>query len=126
LKKGTKSSTSTSQIVRDFAANNPTLKASEIIRELTAQGHKVYPALVSQALRGPADKKPGKKRGRKPGTKNKVVAAARTSKSPKAASTDTSFGNLKAAADFIRSSGSAESALQAIRDYQKIAALVNG
>jgi hypothetical protein len=127
LKKGTKSSTSTSQIVRDFAANNPTLKASEIIKELTAQGHKVYPALVSQALRGSADgKKPGKKRGRKPGTKNKVVAAAKTAKSAKAANTDTSFGNLKAAADFIRSSGSAESALQAIRDYQKIAALING
>ena len=119
MKKGTKSSTSTSQIVRDFAAKNPTMKASEIIKELTAQGHKVYPALVSQALRGPADgKKAGKKRGRKPGVKNKVVAAAKKS--------DTSYGNLKAAADFVRSSGSAESALQAIRDYQKIAALING
>lgn len=127
MKKGTKSSTSTSQIVRDFAANNPTLKASEIIKELTAQGHKVYPALVSQALRRAADgKKPGKKRGRKPGTKNKVVAAAKTSKAAKATNSDTSYGNLKAAADFVRSSGSAESALQAIRDYQKIAALING
>jgi hypothetical protein len=83
--------------------------------------------LVSQALRGSADgKKPGKKRGRKPGSKNKVVAAAKTAKSAKAANTDTSFGSLKAAADFVRSSGSAESALQAIRDYQKIAALING
>lgn len=123
MKKGTKNSSSTSQIVRDFAANNPTLKASEIIRELTAQGHKVYPALVSQALRGTAEgKKPGKKRGRKPGTTNKVVATPKAVK----ADSNSSFGNLKAAAELVRSSGSAESAMQAIRDYQKIAALING
>lgn len=118
MKKGTKNSSSTSQIVRDFAAKNPTLKASEIIRELTAQGHKVYPALVSQALRGTAagTKKPGKKRGRKPASKNNVVASK----------SDTTYGNLKAAADFVRSSGSAETAIQSIRDFQKIVALING
>ena len=118
LKKGTKNSSSKSQIVRDFAAKNPTLKASEIIKELTAQGHKVYPALVSQALRGSeaGAKKASKKRGRKPGTKNKTAAAKN----------DATFGNLKAAADFVRASGSAENAIQSIREFQKIAALVNG
>jgi hypothetical protein len=118
LKKGTKNSSSTSQIVRDFAAKNPTMKASEMIKELTAQGHKVYPALVSQALRGTAKgaKKAGKKRGRKPGSKNKVVAASK----------DSGFGNLKAAAEFVRASGSAENAIKSIREFQKIAALING
>lgn len=118
MKKGTKNSSSTSQIVREFAAKNPSMKASEIIKELTAQGHKVYPALVSQALRGTSSgkKKTAKKRGRKPGSKNKVVAAK----------SESNFGSLKAAAEFVRASGSAENALQAIRDYQRIVQLING
>lgn len=119
MKKGTKNSSSTSQIVRDFAEKNPTMRASEIIKELTAQGHKVYPALVSQALRGVSGaKKPraGKKRGRKPGTKNKVAVVKN----------DSTFGSLKAAAELIKASGSAENAIQSIREFQKIAALVNG
>jgi len=118
LKKGTKNSSSTSQIVREFAAKNPSMKASEIIKELTAQGHKVYPALVSQALRGTSGgkKKVAKKRGRKPGTKSKAVAAK----------AESNFGNLKAAAEFVRASGSVENALQAIRDYQRIVQLING
>ena len=118
MKKGTKNSLSTSQVVRDFAAKNPSMKPSEIVKELTAQGHKVYPALVSQALRGTTGgrNKAAKKRGRKPGTKNKVVAAK----------FDTNLGALKAAAEFVRASGSAEKAIQSIRDYQKIVQLING
>jgi hypothetical protein len=120
LKKGTKNSASTSQIVRDFAAKNPTMRASEIIKELTAQGHKVYPALVSQALRGAQGgtkkRAGGKKRGRKPGTKNKVAVVKN----------DSIYGSLKAAAELVKASGSAENAIQSIREFQKLAALING
>lgn len=119
MKKGTKNSSSTSQIVRDFAAKNPTMRASEIIKELTAQGHKVYPALVSQALRGVqggTKKSTAKKRGRKPGTKNKVAVV----------NNDSVYGSLKAAAELVKASGSAENAIQSIREFQKIAALING
>jgi hypothetical protein len=39
---------------------------------------------------------------------------------------DSTFGSLKAAAELIKASGSAENAIQSIREFQKIAALVNG
>jgi len=117
LKKGTKASGNTSQIIRDFAAANPGMKPSQIIKELTSQGHKVYPALVSQALRGAPT---GKKRGRKPKSK---VAAAKGAKVAAGSKASFDVANLKAAGDFIRQSGSAENAIESIRAFQKLAVL---
>ncbi len=117
MKKGTKASGNTSQIIRDFAAANPGMKPSQIIKELTSQGHKVYPALVSQALRGAPT---GKKRGRKPKGK---VAAAKGAKVVVGSKASFDVSNLKAAGDFIRQSGSAENAIESIRAFQKLAVL---
>lgn len=118
MKKGTKSTGSTSQLIRDFAEKNPTLKPAEIIKELTAQGHKVYPALVSQALRGTGKTKTRtrKRRVKKAGRKKAAVASA---SSPM----ELNVAVLKAAADLIRQSGSAENAIQSIRQYQKISSI---
>ena len=116
MRKGTKRENGNkSQIIRDFAAANPGLKSSEIVKALNEQGHKVYAAIVSQALRRPAGATKSKsKRGRKPGTKNAV----------KAASTEFDLTNIKAAAAFVRASGGVDSALSSIKSFQKIAALL--
>jgi hypothetical protein len=116
MRKGTKRENGNkSQLIRDFAAANPGLKSSEIIKALGEQGHKVYPAIVSQALRRTADATKRKsKRGRKPGSKNVV----------KATSTEFDLTNIKAAAAFVRASGGVDSALSSIKSFQKIAALL--
>ena len=63
MRKGTsKAGGNKSQLIRDFAAANPTMKVSDIVKTLTEQGHKVYPAIVSQALRGSAGAKKPKAR----------------------------------------------------------------
>ena len=118
MKKGTKREHGNkSQIIRDFAAANPGMKMSEIVKALSEQGHKVYPAIVSQALRGTAGAKKRKsKRGRKPGTKNAV----------KTVSTATEFdlSSIKAAASFVKSAGGIDQALASIKSFQKIADLL--
>ena len=115
MRKPTKSSVNKSQLIRDFVAANPTLGPTEIAKALAEQGHKIYPALVSQALRrSTGTEKSKSKRGRKPGTKNAV----------KATSTEFDLTNIKAAAAFVRASGGVDSALSSIKSFQKIAALL--
>ena len=69
-----------------------------------------------RGVQGGTKKSTGKKRGRKPGTKNKVAVVKN----------DSVYGSLKAAAELVKASGSAENAIQSIREFQKIAALING
>jgi hypothetical protein len=92
------------------------MKHSQIIKELSAQGHKVYPALVSQALRGTPISKKGRRK-----TRGKARVATGAKPATVAASFDVS--NVKATSEFIRQSGSAEQAIESIKAYQKIAAL---
>ncbi|MFN7732388.1 MAG: hypothetical protein ACK5OB_10825 [Pirellula sp.] len=113
MKKGTKKSVNMSQVIRDYATANPTLGPTQIAKDLEAQGHKAYPALVSQALRGTkskGSKKPAK-RGRKPGATKKVVAA------------ELNLEQLKASAEFIRLHGSVEGAIDSLKTYQKVSSL---
>jgi hypothetical protein len=116
MRKGTrKSNGNKSQLIRDFVAANPTLGPTEIAKALAEQGHKINPALVSQALRRSTGTGKSKaKRGRKPGSKNVV----------KATSTEFDLTNIKAAAAFVRASGGVDSALSSIKSFQKIAALL--
>ncbi|MFN9985271.1 MAG: hypothetical protein ACK52S_06920 [Pirellula sp.] len=116
MKKGTKKNGNMSQIIRDYAEKNPGVGPTQIAKDLVAQGHKAYPALVSQALRGSASAKKRKpsKRGRKPGSK---AAAA------KPAVAELNVQSIKATSDFIKLHGSADEAVAAIRTYQKISAL---
>jgi hypothetical protein len=114
LKKGTKRSASVSQIIRDYAEKNPGLGPTQIAKDLLAQGHKAYPALVSQALGKTGKKKKAKataKRGRKP----KAVKSA--------PGVEVNLSSLKAACEFIKSSGSAENAIASIRNYQKLSSM---
>ncbi len=115
MKKGTKRASSVSQIIRDYAEKNPGLGPTQIAKDLMAQGHNAYPALVSQAI-GKTGKKKGKrkvasKRGRKPG----AVKAVKDG--------DLNLLSLKAASDFIKASGSADNAIASIRTYQKLSAM---
>jgi len=118
MKKGTnRENGNKSQIIRDFAAANPGLKSSEIVRALNEQGHKVYAAIVSQALRGTAGAKKRKsKRGRKPGTKNAVKATA--------AATEFDLSSIKAAAAFVKATGGVDAAISSIKSFQKISELL--
>jgi arginine repressor len=110
MKKGTKRENGNkSQIIRDFAAANPGLKSSEIVRALNEQGHKVYAAIVSQALRGTAGAK-------KPGTKNAVKATA--------AATEFDLSSIKAAAAFVKATGGVDAAISSIKSFQKISELL--
>lgn len=116
MKKGTKKNGNMSQIIREYAEKNPGFGPTQIAKDLVAQGHKAYPALVSQALRGSAsakNRKPGK-RGRKPGSKAGVA---------KVAVAELNVQSIKAASEFIKLHGSADDAVAAIRTYQKISAL---
>jgi hypothetical protein len=115
MKKGTKKAGGNkSQMIRDFAAANPGMKISDIVKALIEQGHKVYPAIVSQALRGTAGAKKRKsKRGRKPGTKNTVKTT-----------TEFDLSNIKAAAAFVRATGGVDAALSSIKSFQKISDLL--
>lgn len=113
LKKGTKKSTSVSQLIREYAEKNPGMGPSQIAKDLTAQGHKAYPALVSQALG-----KKGTKRGRKPGAKRGRKAVA-----VKPAAVELNLTSLKTASDFIKSQGSAEQAIASIKAFQKLSAM---
>jgi hypothetical protein len=115
LKKGTKQSASVSQIIRDYAEKNPGLGPTQIAKDLIAQGHKAYPALVSQALG-----KAGKKRKGKAGAKRGRKAKTATSTS---GGGEVNLSALKAASDFIKATGSAENAIASIRNYQKLSSM---
>jgi len=116
LKKGTKRSSSVSQIIRDYAEKNPGLGPTQIAKDLMAQGHNAYPALVSQAIgktgKKKAKRKTAAKRGRKPGSGKAAAAAA-----------DLNLLSLKAASDLVKASGSADNAIASIRTYQKLSAM---
>jgi hypothetical protein len=103
-----------SQIIRDYAKENPGLGPTQIANNLVAQGHKAYPALVSQAL-GKTGKKRGRKAGAKRGRKPAAVKVTATG--------ELNMLSLKAASDLIKASGSAEDAIASIRTYQKISAM---
>jgi hypothetical protein len=113
MKKATKDQSNKSQIIREFAAANPDMKPSEIIKALNEQGHKIYPAIVSQALRGTITKKKRKsaKRGRKP-------------TAPKATKTEFDLNQFKAVAAFVKSQGSVDDAMRSIKNYLQIADLL--
>ncbi len=114
MKKGTKKTGNMSQIIRDYAQANPTLGPTQIAKDLEAQGHKAYPGLVSQALRG--SKKTGAKRGRKPGATKKTA-----SKTTVVA--EVSVQGIKATSEFVKLHGSADEAIASIRSFQKLSAL---
>lgn len=115
MKKGTKRSASVSQIIRDYAEKNPGLGPTQIAKDLIAQGHKAYPALVSQAIGKTGTKKGKKKVAAKRGRKPKVVKTGE--------GVDLNLLSLKAASDFIKASGSADNAIASIRTYQKLSAM---
>lgn len=116
MKKGTKKTGNMSQIIRDYAQANTTLGPTQIAKDLEAQGHKAYPALVSQALRGSKKKRKGAKRGRKPG-------ATKTTSKAKAVGSDVNVQGIKAISDFVKLHGSADEAIASIRSFQKLSAL---
>lgn len=117
MKKGTKKTGGNkSQIIRDFALANPGMKMSEIVKALNDQGHKVYPAIVSQALKGTNGAATRKsKRGRKPGSKNAVKATSNAS--------EFDISNIKAAAAFVKATGGVDAALASIKSFQKVSEL---
>jgi arginine repressor len=120
MRKGTKRSNSISQTIRDFASQNPSMSQAQIVRELVSQGHKVYPGLVSQALRR------GKLSG---GKKKKSSKSTRPSKPTRRAEPQTtelglSLEHLKATANFVKLCGSTSQAIASIRAYEKIIALL--
>lgn len=115
MKKGTKRTSNKSQIIRDYAEKNPGLGPTQIANDLVAQGHEIYPALVSQALGKTKGKKRKPKTGAKRGRKPAAAKATVTS--------DLNLSSLKAASDFIKSAGSAEDAIASIRTYQKLSAM---
>jgi hypothetical protein len=117
LKKGTKRSNNVSKLVRDHYTANPGISQSQVVKDLLAQGHKVYPALVSQAIRNLGGKKPGPKPGsKKRGRPAKAAAVA--------VSTTLDFSAIEAAAKFVMEAGSIENAVAAFSSYQKIAKLL--
>jgi hypothetical protein len=108
MKKSTKKQSNKSQIIRDFAAANPDMRQSQIIKALNEQGQKVYPAIVAQALRG-STKNQTAKRGRKPAMSK--------------ADTEFDLNQIKSAAAFVKSQGSVAAAIDSIKSFQKIADL---
>jgi len=116
VKKGTKKSGSISQMIRDYAAQHPDLGPTQIAKDLEAQGHRAYPALVSQALRGSKKKTKGAKRGRKPGSKN-------TASKAKVTVQEVNVQGIKAVSEFVKLHGSADDAIASIRSFQKLSAL---
>ena len=117
MKKGTKRSGSTSKIIRDYVAQNPSLGNAQIVKDLVAQGHKVYPALVNQATKRATGTK--KRRSSKTSSKRASVKVAAST----TAHEEFNIDQFKAAAKFIRLCGSVEAAIASIRQYQKIAEL---
>jgi hypothetical protein len=115
MKKATKDQPNKSQMIRDFAAANPSMRPSEIVKALNEQGHKIHPALVIVALRGSSTKKKRKsaKRARKPAS----------SKATKTTATEFDLNQIKAAAAFVKSQGSVGAAIESIKSFQKIADL---
>lgn len=105
MKKGVKKPGNMSQVIRDYAAANPGLGPTQIARDLEAQGHKAYPALVSQALRG----------GLNPGKRGRPVGSGKSS--IKSLEMET----LKITSEFVRASGSVEKAAAALEAYKKLA-----
>lgn len=105
----------TSQIIRDYAQANPTLGPTQIAKDLEAQGHKAYAALVSQALRG-TSKKAGAKLGCKRGSRN-------TSTKAKAVGSEVNVQGIKAISDFVKLHVSADDGIAAIRSFEKLSAL---
>lgn len=119
MRKGTKSTSSVSQAIRDYASANPGLGPTQISKDLQAQGINAYPALVSQAIRGMSEGKARGKRGRPKGSK------AATKKTKGASPSVDYMATLKATAEFVKLCGSAESAIESIKTLQKITSLLS-
>ena len=117
MRKGNRHSTSITQLVRDFSAQNPSFGQSQIVRELVSQGHKVYPGLVSQALKRGAGVK--NRKSSKPARKPRVAKVAKS----KASEVGFQFDQFKAAANFVKLCGGVDKAIASIRSYEKIVAL---
>lgn len=114
MKKATKDQPNKSQMIMDFAAANPSMRPSEIVKALNEQGHKVYPAIVTQALRGSTKKK------RKSAKRRRKLAA---SKAIQTSAAEFDLNQFKAAAAFVKSQGSVGAAIESIKSFQKIADL---
>lgn len=109
MKKAAKKTGNMSDLIREFAKANPNLGPTEIAKELVAKGHKVYPALVSQARKKGANGVV--KRGRKPNSESKTlnVSIQRSD-----------VESMKAALAFVKVVGSTEAAIRYLETYKEI------
>lgn len=120
LKKSTKKTGSVSQAIRDYAAANPTLGPTKISQDLQAQGINAYPALVSQALR---EKKSGKSSIRKSSNRKSRGRPAKSAASAPASQDYVAV--ITSAAEFVKTSGGIEEAMQALKAFQKISSVLD-
>ncbi len=109
MKKGTRGSENKSQMVRDYASKNPTATGPAIVKALGENGVKVSLPLVYQAMKKNGSE-PKAKRGRKPGSKNKVVTSAASA----------SGSLLDAALALIKGAGSFEKAIETLTILKKL------
>ena len=106
----TKKTVNKSQMIRDYAAKHPKAGPTEISRELTKQGIKVYPPLVSNVL-GASKRKKTKKR----------VTARKASGRPSTAMQDkVSLSDLVAAQEFAGKVGGVDSARSLLKAIEKL------
>lgn len=105
-KKVEKKSVNKSQLIREYATKHPNAGPTEIARELTNQGIKITPPLVSNVL-GAAKKKKGGKR-KKVGRPAEVV------------SDKVSLGALVSANQFVEKVGGVDEARALIKAIEKL------
>ena len=112
MKKAAKKTGNMSDLIREYAEANPTLGPTQIAKELVAKGHKVYPALVSQARKKGANGIV--KRGRKPNSESKMGVKG---------GVGFDVAAMQAASSFVKSVGSIEKAEQALQTYKNLSQL---
>ena len=104
-----KKSVNKSQMIRDYAAKHPKAGPTEISRELTKQGVKVSPPLVSNVL-GASKRKKSKKR----------VSSRKAVGRPATTSDKVSLADLIATQDFVNKVGDIESAEGLLKAIKKL------
>ncbi len=103
-----KSGPNKSQAIRDYLAIHPNAGPKEVCAELKKKRMKVAPALVSNVKAAIAGRKPGGKRGPKPGAKSSRGA-------------DTlSMQSLLAAKEYADSVGGVDQAISLLKALQKL------
>lgn len=116
-----------SKLIRDYKLSTPEATQSEIFKALTAQGHQLSRALVTQALKSlerqanPGGSPKGKRKKRRT-KKNTATMSRSTAKTNRiAAAAQTQVDRLVLAADFSRSVGGIENALEALNVLRRVA-----